>query len=257
MITGNRNRPYRHLAEFYDRIFTPGVADKQEAARQAILKSILPNVRSACDLACGSGTTATRLAKSGIRTFAVDNSPAMCRLVRKKVHRTGTAVRVLRGDMRRFDLPEQVDLVLCEGDAVNHLDTKNELIQVAESVKAMLRPGGWFYFDINNRKGFQRYWKNTWWNEKPGVVLVMRNGNDAANDRAWCDCEWFIRTGSGGWSRRHERVEEVCWSSKEIRTTFRNAGFERVRAFDASPFFKNPLIIPGCRTIYLARKAGS
>jgi SAM-dependent methyltransferase len=255
MITTIRNRPYKYLAEFYDRIFTPEVSTIQEAARQAVIGSILPHIQSACDLACGTGATAVSLAKSGILTIAVDNSPGMCRLARERARRAGVVLRVLRTDMRGFQLPERVDLIICEGDAINHLDRKADLTRVARSVASALRPRGWFYFDANNRAGFQSYWKDTWWNEKPGLVVVMRNGNDAANDRAWCDLEWFIRSGRGDWVRRRERVEEVCWSAKEIRTIFKNAGFDWVRAWDASPYFKNPLITPGCRTLYLARKA--
>jgi SAM-dependent methyltransferase len=255
MITTIRNRPYKYLAEFYDRIFTPGVSSIQAAARQAIIGSILPRVQSACDLACGTGTTAVSLAKCGIPTIAVDNSPGMCRLVRDRARRAGVTLRVLRMDMREFQLPQQVDMIICEGDAINHLDCKADLTRVARSVAYALTPGGWFYFDANNRAGFKSYWKNTMWNEKPGWVVVMRNSNDAAHDRAWCDLEWFIRSGRGNWIRRHERVEEVCWNVREIRTIFKNAGFSRVRAWDASPYFKNPLITPGCRTLYLARKA--
>jgi SAM-dependent methyltransferase len=255
MTIKTSNRPYKYLAEFYDRIFTPDVTVVQEAARQAVLGSILPRVYSACDLACGTGRTAVSLAKSGIRTFAVDNSPGMCCLARERARQKGVALRVLRADMCSFHLPEQVDLITCEGDAINHLDSKDDLIRVAKSVARALRPGGWFYFDANNRAGFKSYWKDTWWNEKPGLVLVMRNGNDAPNDRAWCDLEWFILSKQGNWQRRHERVEEVCWSAKEIRTIFKSAGFIWVRAHDASPYFKNPLITPGCRTLYLARKA--
>jgi SAM-dependent methyltransferase len=251
-----RNRPYKHLAQFYDRIFTPSVSGIQKTARQAVMGSILPQVHSACDLACGSGTTAVSLAKRGIRTIAVDNSPGMCSLARERARRAGVVLQVLRADMRNFRLPERVDLVICEGDAINHLDRKAELARVARSVARALRPGGWFYFDANNRKGFKNYWKDTLWNEKPGLVLVMRNGNDARNDRAWCDLEWFIRARRGHWKRRHERVEEVCWSAKEIRTFFKKAGFDTVRAWDASPYFKNPLITPGCRTLFLARRAG-
>jgi SAM-dependent methyltransferase len=255
MITRNRNRPYKYVAEFYDRILTPGVSVVQEAARQAVIGSILPRVQSACDLACGTGTTSVSLAKNGIRTIAVDNSPGMCRLTRERARHAGVALQVLRADMRRFRLPERVDLVICEGDAINHLDCKAELTRVARSVARALRPGGWFYFDANNRTGFKSYWKDTWWNEKPGLVLVMRNGNDARNDCAWCDLEWFIHSRRGNWQRRHERIEEVCWSAKEIRAIFKNEGFEWVRAWDASPYFKNPLITPGCRTLYLARRA--
>jgi SAM-dependent methyltransferase len=256
MITRHRNRPYKHLAEFYDCIIAPSVFSAiQESARQAVMGSILPRVQSACDLACGSGTTAVSMAKSGIRTFAVDNSPKMCGLAREKARRAGLAIQVLKADMRNFHLPEQVDLVLCEGDAINHLDSKAELTRVAKCVERALRPEGWFYLDVNNRAGFRSYWKGTWWTEKPGLVMVTRNVNDAFNDRAWCDIEWFIHSGRGHWQRRHEHVEEVCWNAKEMRTIFKSAGFDQVRAWDASPYFKQPLITPGCRTLYLARKA--
>lgn len=256
MISGNRNRPYKYLAEFYDQMF--GSYDNiRDAARQAVVGPILPQVQSACDLACGSGTTAVKLAKEGIRTIAVDLSPGMCRLVREKARRAGVVVRVIRADMRTFRLPERVDLITCEFDAINHVERQEDLKAIARCVARALAPGGWFYFDANNRAGFKSYWKGTWWNEKPGVVMVGRNGNDARNDRAWTDVEWFIRGARGSWKRRRERVQEVCWSAREIRTILRKAGFDRVRAWDASPYFKNDFdsIAPGCRTLYLARKA--
>lgn len=82
-------------------------------------------------------------------------------------------------------------------------------------------------------------------------------GKGCSAGRAWSDIEWFIREGNL-WRRRRERVGEVCWSSDEIRRTLREAGFDRLRAWDATPFFKdNPLIRPGCRTVYLARKASA
>jgi len=84
----------------------------------------------------------------------------------------------------------------------------------------------------------------------------MRNGNDASHDRAWCDVEWFFREGNL-WRRRRERVEEVCWSAREMRAAFLAAGFDRVRAHDGAAFWKgSPAIGPGCRTFYLARRAG-
>lgn len=254
MISRTRNRPYKWMAKYYDLMFGPfgGVAD---AARQAVVGPILPRVRSACDLACGSGTAAVKLATMGIRTIAVDLSPGMCRLARQKALRAGVSIRVLRADMRSFRLPERVDLITCEDDAINHVNHKADLAAVAKCAARALRPGGWFYFDVNNRAGFRRYWTGIWWNEKPGVVMVMRNGNDARKDRAWVDVEWFIREGRGIWRRRHEHVEEVCWSAKEIRGVLEKAGFDRVRTRDAAPFFKSPLITRGCRTLYLARKA--
>jgi len=224
-------------------------------ARARVLGGILPHVEAACDLACGTGTTALIFARKGIRTFAVDLSPAMCRLAREKADSARLDIRVIRADMRSFQLPEPVDLVTCECDALNHVPSKADLRRVATAVSRALRPGGYFFFDVNNSKGFERYWSGTHWMEKPSVVLLMRNGHSRRADRAWSDVEWFIRDGNC-WRRRHERVEEVCWSSEEIQSALKRAGFDRVRAWDAAPFFKNnPMIVRGCRTIYLARKS--
>jgi len=247
---------YRYLAEYYDLFFGPWRAPMDEA-RATLLAGILPRVSSACDLACGTGTTALKLARNGVRMFAVDLSPGMCRVAREKARRAGLSVRVIRGDMRSFVLPEPVDLVTCEYDALNHLPEKAGLAAVTRAVARALRPGGWFFVDVNNRAGFTAYWKGVQWMEKPGVVLAMRNGHDAAHGRAWCDVEWFLREG-GLWRRRRERVDEVCWSEREMRAALRAAGFDRVRAFDGAPFWKDsPIIGPGCRTIYLARRAGT
>ncbi len=245
--------PYRWLAEYYDLLFGSW-REPIDAARRQLLREILPQVRTACDLACGAGHTALELARSGIKVYGVDLSPGMCRVAREKAAVARLPIRILRGDIRTFCLPEQVDLITCEYDAVNHVPQKQDLAGVAAAVWAALKPGGHFYFDVNNRSGFKSYWCTTLWIEKSGVVLVMKNGNDHLRDRAWCDVEWFIREGAL-WRRHRERVEEVCWSGKEIRSALREAGFDRIGAWDGAPYFKgNPLIQPGCRTIYLARK---
>ena len=249
------DRPYKWLARYYDQLFLSS-RSPADTVREQVLGRLLPRVKSACDLACGTGTTALSLAREGIKMYAVDLSPVMCRLAREKARRAGLPLRVLCADMRRFRLPEVVDLVTCEFDALNHVPRKTDLRKVARAVAKALRPGGYFYFDVNNRLGFERYWTSPWWIEKPGVVLVMRNGNDSRHDKAWCDIEWFIREGSL-WRRHRERVDEVCWSREEIRCALVEAGFDRLCAWDGAPFFQkvHPLITRGCRTIYLARKS--
>lgn len=247
-------KPYRWLARYYDELFS-AFRTPFDVARELLLGRILRQVQIACDLACGTGTTALILARRGITTYAVDLSPLMCRLAREKAERARLPVRVLRADMRSFRLPQAVDLTTCECDALNHLPRRVDLRKVAVAVARATRPGGYFFFDVNNSLGFRRYWSGTIWIEKPHAVVVMRNGHNPRADKAWSDVEWFIRDGSY-WRRKHERVEEVCWSSGEVRRIFREAGFEWMRAWDAATFFKgNPLVGPGCRTFYLARKS--
>jgi SAM-dependent methyltransferase len=249
-------RPYRWLAVYYDRLFA-SFRRPINTARQHVLGRILPTVKSACDLACGTGETALTLARLGIKTFAADLSPMMCRVVDEKARRASLQVCVIQTDMRHFRLPQRVDLITCEFDALNHVPRKTDLRVVANAVARALNAGGYFLFDVNNRKGFKQYWSSTYWIEEPGVAVVMRNAQDFRHDKAWCDIEWFVREGKL-WRRRSERVEEVCWTSPEIRHTLRVAGFDRLRTWDAAPFFTgNPLVRPGCRTVYLARKAFS
>jgi len=241
---------YRYLAKYYDQVFG-FAASWSEPARRAIVEPLLPEVASACDLCCGTGTTAVALARRGIRTFAVDLSPGMCRAAREKA----VEVRVLRSDMRTFRLPGRVDLVTCEFDALNHVPEEEDLAAVARSVARALRPGGHFYFDLNNSPAFRRLWPGTWFVDTPGVAMVMHGGYDRERDRAWSAVEWFICEGSL-WRRRTEKVREVCWTAAEVRTTLREAGFDRIRAWDAERFFRrtDPAIRPGFRTFYLARK---
>lgn len=246
-------RPYKWLAQYYDSLFTFHW-DWFAAARDQILAKILPGVESACDLACGTGSTALSLAKRGIRMYGVDLSPTMCRLSREKARRSRIAFHVLHADMRAFRLREPVDLVLCEFDALNHVRYKSDLDEVARCVSRALSAGGYFYFDVNTRLAFEKVWPTTWWLEQPGVAVVMHGDSDPENDRAWTDVEWFVREGRL-WRRHTERVEEVCWSNREIHAALRSAGFDSIRSFDAAPFFgQDRLTTPGCRTFFLARK---
>ncbi len=255
-MRGHRSatKPYHWLALYYDRVFTYHLG-WAAAAHNKILEPILPKIKSACDLACGTGTTALELTAKGIRVCGVDASPDMCRVAREKARKARVTLPISRGDMRHFRLPAPVDLVTCEYDAVNHVPRRSDLALVARAVARALRPGGYFCFDVNNRAAFARFWKGAFWIERPGVVLVMNNGNKAARDRAWSDCHWFIKE-SSLWRRHHERVQEVCWSDGEIRRALRQAGFDRIKSWDAAQFFKDsPAMTPGCRTHYLARKA--
>src|ERR1051325_3165049 len=236
---------YRWLAQYYDRFFT-SFRPFADRARAVVLGPILPRVTSACDIACGTGTTAVDLAGRGIRVFGVDISREMCRQTRAKARDSGLAVEVFQADMRSFRLPRRVDLVLCEFDALNHVGNKSDLGLVARSVARALRPGGHFYFDVNNRLAFEKVWPGTSWQDKGDVALVMHGGYDRERDKGWTDVEWFIRDGRY-WVRRHERVEQVSWRPAEIRATLRAAGFDRIKAWDATSFFEGDrYIVPGC-----------
>lgn len=242
---------YRWLAKYYDHLLE--LRRPFEVARECVIGPLLPRVETACDLCCGTGTLALEFARRGIKTFAVDLSPDMCRIAREKARQAALPVRVLRADMRDFRLPQVVDLITCEFDALNHVSQKRDLRRVVKCVGRALRPGGHFAFDVNNRLAFQRVWPLTLFLEKDPVAVVMHGGHEPGTDKAWADVEWFVREGKC-WKRHHEHIEEVCWTAGEIREALSRAGFDRLRSWDAAPFFQDAYTRPGNRTFWLARK---
>ena len=245
--------PYELLAEYYDHFFdrTAGV----QRARRAVIGPLLRNVTSACDLASGTGSLAVELAGKGIRAFGVDLSPTMCSQARRKARAAKVPVRIIEGDMRTFSLPQTVDLITCEFDALNHVPRKSDLRRVLKRVARFLNPSGYFAFDVNNRPAFEQVWAHTWFLEEGPVALVMRGSHTAGSDRAALDLEWFVRTGArNSWRRHQERVEEVCWSADEIRSALEQAGLQVVQTWDAAPFFRDDFSQRGNRTYWLTRK---
>ena len=244
--------PYTLLGRFYDRLtrFAPAM---NRRARRRVLGRILPRVRSACDLGCGSGTTAVELARKGIEVWAVDASPTQCREARAKARRARVPVRVLNADMRRFSLPEPVDLVLSEFNALNHLARKADLAPVFRRVARALRPGGWFHFDVNMWPTYRDYYPVARWEEGPGFCLTTHGGFDRRRGRAWLVCEWFVREGRV-WRRYRERIEDSWWTHAEIRSALRGAGFTRIRSWDGTRI-RPPVVKPrpGFDRYYLAR----
>jgi SAM-dependent methyltransferase len=242
---------YRWLARYYDHLFE--FRRPFTAARQLILGPLLPTISSACDLCCGTGGLALSFASQGLRTFAVDLSPEMCRITRRKARAARLPLKVICADMRAFQLPQPVDLVTCEFDALNHVPRKSDLARVLNSVAAALNPGGHFAFDVNNSAGFELAWANTWFVDKDPVAVVMHSTHKPGSGKACCDVDWFIRRGKL-YRRFHEHIEEVCWTHAEIVQALHNAGFHQLKTWDAAPFFNDKLTRPGCRTFWRARK---
>jgi len=225
--------PYTILSRYYDRLAADAVAMNRHA-RHKVLGNILTDARTVCDLGCGTGSTALELARAGKRVYAVDLSPAMCRVARVKVRRARQPAKVLRADMRSFRLPQPVDLILSEFNPLNHLPRKSDLVRACRAVARNLRPGGWFCFDLNTPLTLKKeYVGLVRWTEEPDFCLLLRGGADPRHRRGWLDFDWFVPAGRA-WRRYHERVNDVFWTGGEIRSALRQSGFHRIRCWDGA-----------------------
>lgn len=246
--------PYSILSRYYDQI-TRSSAGMSGHARRKVLGRILPKAQVVCDLGCGTGTTAVELARSGKKVYAVDASAGQCKQARAKSRAAKVDARVICADMRRFKLPEPVDLVLCEFNPLNHLGRKQDIHLAFRSVARALKPAGWFYFDLNMFPTYKAYYPIVRWEEHEGFCLVSRGGIDVESAKAWLDLEWFVAK-RDGWQRYRERIEDTWWTDAEIRAALRAVGFVDIRAWDGVEIRPKKMKSKrGFDRYYLARKA--
>jgi SAM-dependent methyltransferase len=159
--------------------------------------------------------------------------------------------------MRTFRLPEPVDLVSSEWGVVNHVQHRSDLLQVAKTVARILRPGGYFLFDVNHRPVFEKVWNNPQVKETSGIFWLQQGGWDGQRKKGWLKMTWFVRQQAGLWKRYDEAGEEVEWSVSEIRRTLRQAGFDRILTYDYMALTSKltpPAGLRGFKTLFLARK---
>ena len=251
----SKARGYNLLAHYYD-VFFANHKVLWDQARQALIGKMLDSATSVCDLCCGTANTAVELAGKGIKVFAVDLSATMCKLARLKAQKAKAPVQVLRADMREFELPEKVDIVVCEYDAINHVPDKSDLGRVARAVNRALVPGGYFYFDVNTKSMFEQRWAVPYYVEQRDVSMVLHGGYDTQTDKGWLNADFFIRDGRR-WRRSKDRIDSVWWSDAEIRESLQEAGFENIQAVDLRdlPVEGVANFPPGWMIFYVAQKA--
>ena len=118
-----------------------------EAFGEQLLKWLERNgvcVRTALDLACGTGVLCRSMKAAGIGSRGMDFSEGMIAIARAESPDIPYDV----ADMTVYRPDEQFDLVTCTGDAVNHIPELADVGRIFENVFAYLAPGGYFIFDL-------------------------------------------------------------------------------------------------------------
>ena len=140
-------RPYSEFAAAYDQ--TIGWPAFHRTRRNFEILADRYDLRfcNAADIGCGTGLFAKHLNQCwNAPVYAVDISPEMLRVAARNC--SGSGVRLLRQDIRHLCLPEPVDLVTSNFDALNHLTGKDDLRVAFRRVAENLSPGGHFFFDL-------------------------------------------------------------------------------------------------------------
>jgi predicted TPR repeat methyltransferase len=180
--------------------------------------------RRLLDVACGTGNTILPMLERGYDVTGVDVSSAMVAEARRK---SGGRARLLVADMRELPPLGAFDLVWCLGDALNYLQTREELRAAFAGFRRNLAPGGVVVFDVNTLATFRTLYTSLLAVPEPDQVVLVegRGSRDVAaggSAIAWIDR--LQREETGWWTRTRTEHHHRHHPESELRAALEHAG---------------------------------
>ena len=152
--------------EFYDELAEDYDAMTQFAVRLEKLKPMLAGMlellpaRHAIDMGCGTGVHVMALAQLGVEVTGVDVSARMLERARAHAGRHATVdsapVHFRQGDFLAPLPTGSADLLLCFGNSLPHLPSRDDLAAVFAHWRRLLLPGGRILIQLLNYRDVLR-----------------------------------------------------------------------------------------------------
>ncbi len=139
---------YKKFAGYYDKIYEK-LDHKKESdfIKWAVDKYKTSKGNELLDVACGTGRHAYFL-KNEFKIMGVDISSEMLKIARKKL----PDIYFTNEDMKKLDLGQKFDVIICMFSAMNYNTTLEELERTLNSFYNHLREGGVLIFDLGLNK---------------------------------------------------------------------------------------------------------
>jgi len=143
-------QPYQGLAQIYDYLLS-GVNYQEWAdyLEQIFEHYKIQPCMKIVDLACGTGNSTFPWALRNYSVSGVDISPEMIALARSKADEQNLDIDFYEQDIRSLELPFCADVGVLYQDGLNYLLTEDDVRKALVSIRSVLRPGGFFIFNLN------------------------------------------------------------------------------------------------------------
>jgi predicted TPR repeat methyltransferase len=144
----------QHLGPVYRWMIgdVPAALQRSQAELESL--DITPGAtRLAVDLGAGIGLHAIPLSRLGFEVIAIEASTPMAEELRREA--TGLPVQIVDGDLLQFrnHLSGSADVVVCMGDTLTHLPSKEAVAQLLSDVAGTLSAGGIFVATFRDYSG--------------------------------------------------------------------------------------------------------
>ena len=222
-------------AELYDLFYS----DKPYAEEAAFVHDCLQKfartpVRETLELACGTGRHALELEKHGYEITAMDRSPDMLEIARRRAAKKN--VTFASGDMQHLQLPaKEWDAVICLFDSIGYLKTDEALNEALRGIWKRLRPDGLFLFEFWHAPAMLNRYSpvrvRRWKTPKSEIVRISETALDRENGLAVVDYSVYELNNDGTYSTLRETHTNRYFSVEEIQSLVLAANFEPVKFF--------------------------
>ncbi len=237
---------YDRFAWFYNRYWGPEFSSPALAIYDVLL---FPELRPGCrvlDLCCGTGQISAGLSERGYSVTGLDGSAAMLRFARENA----PDVEFVHDDARTFHLTEPFECAISAFDSLNHVMELDELTMVFRRVYEALTDDGIFLFDLNLEDASE-FLNNTLDMIEDDHICIVRSHYNQIKKLKRYDVTMF-QLEHGIWQRNDLTLRQRYYSVNEVLVALADAGFLRVKTYDARREFGFNL--SDGRMFYLARK---
>ncbi|TGL59310.1 class I SAM-dependent methyltransferase [Leptospira ognonensis] len=141
----------KHLGDFYTWMLGDWASKKDEFRLFLKEHSILPGgSQVAVDLGAGNGIQTIALEELGYQVLAIDFNPQLLEELRTNISNDKT--RIVEGDIRNFSkhLDKKVNLILCCGDTIAHLDSLAEIEVLLKDIHQHLEENGYIILSFRD-----------------------------------------------------------------------------------------------------------
>ncbi|KAF0127800.1 MAG: hypothetical protein FD189_1258 [Elusimicrobia bacterium] len=243
-----------HKSFFVNSFYNPAGARavaKAPAEAAFVLKKLeLKKGSSLLDLCCGPGRHAVEFARRGMGVTGFDFSAEYLREAAARAKKKKTALRLVRGDMRRLPFNGEFDAAVNLFTSFGYFPELSDDIKTLRGVARALKPGGLFLLDLANGAWIRNNFRPRSWQEweDGGWLLEERLLTADGNFNEW------LKVGPAGETSRRKFFTRI-YDKARISAALRKAGLRPLRfwgGFDGVRMRPSSL-----RLICLARKPAS
>ena len=222
------------LARYYDLMHQHRDYKRESRFMDQLVQKAWSGAKKILDVSCGTGEHATRMAEAGYQVTAIDASPDMLRIARKKAKSKGLSISFKCQDFRDLGFKEEFEAAYCLGYTFLYMRTYAEVGAFLDKIHRALLSSGVFIIDFINGWGLIEEYPKRKFVYRDGETTITQFDDPSLNrERRLRHLEFsYIIQNRAGKVETASAAEDLrIFFEDEVRFLVASRGFGGPRAF--------------------------